>query len=51
VSVTVSIGAAERDERRTTQEQVVKASEVALARAKSDGRNRVRARAPVKEHG
>lgn len=49
VSVTVSIGAAERDERRTTQEQVMKASEVALARAKSDGRNRVRARAPAKE--
>ncbi len=47
--VTVSIGAAERDERRTTPEQVIKASEVALARAKSDGRNRVRARAPVKE--
>ncbi len=49
VSVTVSIGAAERDERRTTPTQVLKASEVALARAKSDGRNRVRARTPVKE--
>ncbi|MGH7261901.1 MAG: GGDEF domain-containing protein, partial [Nitrospiraceae bacterium] len=49
LSVTVSIGAAERDERRTTQDQVRKAVEVALARAKSDGRNRVRARAPVKE--
>ena len=50
LSVTVSIGAAERDERRATQDQVMKASEVALARAKRDGRDRVTARTPVKEH-
>ena len=48
--VTVSIGAAERDERRATRDQVMKAAEVALARAKSGGRDRVTARAPVKEH-
>jgi diguanylate cyclase (GGDEF)-like protein len=50
VPVTVSIGAAERDERRTTPDQVIKAVEIALARAKHDGRNQVKARAPVKEH-
>ena len=49
VSVTVSIGAAERDERRTTPEQVLKAVDVALARAKHEGHNLVRARAPVRE--
>lgn len=49
VPVTVSIGAAERDERRTTPEQVMKAVDIALARAKHDGRNQVKARAPVKE--
>ena len=49
LSVTVSIGAAERDERRATQDQVMKAVDVALARAKSDGRNRVRARTSVKD--
>ncbi len=49
IPVTVSIGAAERDERRTTPEQVMKAVEIALARAKHDGRNQVKARAPVKE--
>jgi len=49
VPVTVSIGAAERDERRTTPDQVLKAVEVALARAKHDGRNLVKARTPVKE--
>lgn len=50
VPVTVSIGAAERDERRTTPDQVLKAVEIALARAKHEGRNQVKARAPVKEH-
>lgn len=49
VPVTVSIGAAERDERRTTPDQVMKAVEVALARAKHDGRNLVKARVPAKE--
>jgi diguanylate cyclase (GGDEF)-like protein len=49
VPVTVSIGAAERDERRTTPEQVMKAVDIALARAKHDGRNQVKARAPAKE--
>jgi PleD family two-component response regulator len=47
--VTVSIGAAERDERRATPEQVMKAVEIALTRAKHDGRNQVKARAPAKE--
>ncbi len=50
VPVTVSIGAAERDERRTTPDQVIKTVEIALARAKHDGRNQVKARAPVKDH-
>jgi diguanylate cyclase (GGDEF)-like protein len=49
IPVTVSIGAAERDERRTIPDQVIKAAEVALARAKHDGRNQVKARAPMKE--
>jgi diguanylate cyclase (GGDEF)-like protein len=49
IPVTVSIGAAERDERRATPEQVMKAVEIALTRAKHDGRNQVKARAPVKE--
>ena len=49
VPVTVSIGAAERDERRTTPEKVMQAVETALARAKHDGRNQVKAHTPVKE--
>ena len=49
VAVTVSIGMAERDERRTTPAQVVKAAEVALARAKSTGGNQVKARLEVKD--
>jgi len=49
IPVTVSIGAAERDERRAIPDQVMKAAEVALARAKHDGRNQVKARAPMKE--
>jgi len=49
IPVTVSIGAAERDERRATQDQVMKAVEIALTRAKHDGRNQVKARAPAKE--
>ncbi len=50
VPVTVSIGAAERDVRRTTPDQVMKAVETALARAKHDGRNQVKAQTPAKEH-
>jgi diguanylate cyclase (GGDEF)-like protein len=49
IPVTVSIGAAERDERRVIPDQVLKAAEVALARAKHDGRNQVKVRAPMKE--
>ena len=49
IPVTVSIGAAERDERRTIPDQVIKAAEIALARAKHDGRNQVKVREPVKE--
>lgn len=49
VSVTISVGMAERDERRTTPEQVVKSAEVALARAKSLGGNQVKARTAMKE--
>lgn len=49
VSVTISVGMAERDERRTTSEQVIKSAEVALARAKSLGGNQVKARTAMKE--
>jgi len=49
VSVTISVGMAERDERRATSEQVIKAAEVALARAKSSGGNQVKARMAMKE--
>jgi GGDEF domain-containing protein len=49
IPVTISVGIAERDERRTTSEQVVKSAEVALARAKSLGGNQVKARPAVKE--
>ncbi len=42
VSVTVSIGVAERDARHQTPDQVVKAADRALYQAKEDGRNRVR---------
>jgi diguanylate cyclase (GGDEF)-like protein len=41
VSVTVSIGVADRDNQRTDSEQVLKAADKALYRAKSAGRNRV----------
>jgi diguanylate cyclase (GGDEF)-like protein len=40
-SVTVSIGAAERDERHPSPEEVVQAADKALYRAKQTGRNRV----------
>ncbi len=43
LSVTVSIGVAEPDERRTTPGPVLKASDEALYRAKQAGRNRVSA--------
>jgi diguanylate cyclase (GGDEF)-like protein len=49
VSVTISVGMAERDERRTTSAQVVKAAEVAMARAKSAGGNQVKARLELKD--
>lgn len=49
VPVTVSIGMAERDERRTTPAQVIKTAEVALARAKSAGGNQVKARVELKD--
>lgn len=40
-TVTISIGVAERDERNSTPQQVVKAADKALYRAKKKGRNRV----------
>lgn len=49
IPVTISVGIAERDERRATPEQVVKSAEVALARAKSVGGNQVKARPAAKE--
>jgi diguanylate cyclase (GGDEF)-like protein len=42
VSITVSIGVADRNSRHATPEQVVRAADQALYRAKGDGRNRVR---------
>ncbi len=41
LSVTVSIGVAERNEKNSTDEAVVKAADLALFRAKKKGRNRV----------
>jgi diguanylate cyclase (GGDEF)-like protein len=41
-TVTISIGVAERDERNSTPQQVVKAADKALYRAKKKGRNRVK---------
>jgi len=41
VIITVSIGAAERDDRNVTPEQVIHAADTALYRAKHGGRNRV----------
>ena len=41
LSVTVSIGVAERNEKNPTDEGVVKAADLALFRAKKQGRNRV----------
>ncbi len=43
VSVTVSIGVAERDDRYRTPREVVKAADKALYRAKNSGRNRISA--------
>jgi diguanylate cyclase (GGDEF)-like protein len=40
-TVTISIGVAERDERNSTPQQVVKAADKALYRAKKKGRNRI----------
>ncbi|UCF55947.1 MAG: GGDEF domain-containing protein, partial [Deltaproteobacteria bacterium] len=42
VSITVSIGAAERNESHTSPQQVVDAADKALYRAKKAGRNRVK---------
>jgi diguanylate cyclase (GGDEF)-like protein len=41
-AITVSIGAAEKNQRHSTPEQVLRAADQALYRAKEDGRNRVR---------
>jgi diguanylate cyclase (GGDEF)-like protein len=41
VSVTISIGVADRDDRGTEPQQVLKAADKALYRAKNAGRNRV----------
>ena len=41
LQVTVSIGAATRDERNTTPEQLIKAADQALYKAKKGGRNQV----------
>lgn len=41
VIITVSVGAAERDDRNVTPEQVIEAADTALYRAKHGGRNRV----------
>jgi diguanylate cyclase (GGDEF)-like protein len=41
VSVTVSIGVAERDDRHNTPLEVIKAADNALYRAKGYGRNQV----------
>jgi diguanylate cyclase (GGDEF)-like protein len=41
-AITVSIGAAERSQRHTGPEQVLRAADQALYRAKAEGRNRVR---------
>ncbi len=41
VGVTISIGVAERNERYPTAEDVVKAADAALYRAKRAGRNRI----------
>ena len=41
LSVTVSIGVAERSKKNSTDEEVVKAADQALYRAKKKGRNRV----------
>jgi diguanylate cyclase (GGDEF)-like protein len=41
VSVTISIGMAERNERNATPEQVIEAADAALYRAKQEGRNRL----------
>ena len=41
VSVTVSVGVAEPDRRHTTPDQVIKAADQALYRAKKGGRNQV----------
>jgi len=42
VSVTISIGVAERNERNTSPQQVIKAADKALYAAKKAGRNRVK---------
>ena len=41
LQVTVSIGAANRDDKNTTPEQLIKAADLALYRAKKGGRNQV----------
>ena len=41
-SITISIGVAERNSRHGVPDQVIRAADLALYRAKEEGRNRIR---------